>query len=226
MTEVAARGKHLLIRVEGGITVHTHLRMDGSLAGTPGPRAHRQQPPHPARARQRHLAGGRLPAGHRRGPAHREGSETWSATSARTCSAPTGTRRRRPAGCAPPAAPGLGEALLDQRNLAGIGNVYKARCCSCAGVHPWRPVGEVSGPRRPRRPAQQAAGREQGPDRARHHRDAAARPGAWVYGRAGRRCRRCGTVILGRGRGQGGDPEGRITFWCPHCQPPDPAVRA
>jgi endonuclease-8 len=42
----------------------------------------------------------------------------------------------------------------------------------------------------------------------------------WVYGRAGRRCRRCGTVILrDEGRGQGGDPEGRITFWCPHCQP-------
>ena len=42
----------------------------------------------------------------------------------------------------------------------------------------------------------------------------------WVYGRAGRRCRRCGTVILrDEGAGQAGDPEGRITFWCPHCQP-------
>ena len=47
----------------------------------------------------------------------------------------------------------------------------------------------------------------------------------WVYGRGGRRCRRCGTLILradhgpGPASGPGADPEERITFWCPSCQP-------
>jgi endonuclease-8 len=43
----------------------------------------------------------------------------------------------------------------------------------------------------------------------------------WVYGRAGRPCRRCGTLILraDQAPGHGADPEARITFWCPHCQP-------
>src|SRR5215469_8113866 len=57
VTEAVSRGKHLLIRTGDGITVHTHLRMDGSWRVRPA-RARSQQPPDPADSRQRRMAGG------------------------------------------------------------------------------------------------------------------------------------------------------------------------
>jgi endonuclease VIII len=102
---------------------------------------------------------------------------------------------------------GIGDALLDQRNIAGIGNMWKAEGCFLAGVDPWRRVGEVTddealGVVRVVRPLMQqsAAGRFREP--------------RWVYDRAGLPCRRCDTPI--RARGQGDD--NRTTFWCPACQ--------
>jgi endonuclease-8 len=214
VTEGVARGKHLLIRVEGGITVHTHLRMDGSW-----------------RVR---------PAGDRIAPSHRIrlvlANDTWQAVgyqlgivevlpTAREASVvghlgpdllgpdwdlAEAARRLRSA-----PARAVGEALLDQRNLAGVGNLYKAEVLFLRGVDPWRPVGDV-------------ADLDALADLARRLMDANKersgqvttgvwRPGqqTWVYGRAGRPCRRCGTPI--RSADQGGTAE-RVTFWCPHCQ--------
>jgi endonuclease-8 len=102
----------------------------------------------------------------------------------------------------------LGDALLDQRTIAGIGNLWKAEACWGAGVSPWRPTGEVSDEEalavvaaaRPRMLAAAARGHQD-----RDHR---------VYGRAGRPCPRCGARI--RARGQGDD--NRRTFWCGRCQ--------
>ena len=215
VTECVARGKHLLIRVEGGVTVHTHLRMDGSW-----------------RIR---------PVGDRIAPSHRIrlvlANDTWQAVgyqlgivevlpTAREASVvghlgpdllgpdwdeAEAVRRLRAA-----PARAIGEALLDQRNLAGIGNLYKAEVLFLRGVDPWRPTGDVADldalvslARRlmeanKERPGQVTTG--------------VRRPGeqTWVYGRAGRPCRRCGTPI--RAADQGSETSERITYWCPHCQ--------
>jgi endonuclease-8 len=115
---------------------------------------------------------------------------------------------------------GIGDALLDQRNVAGIGNIWKSEGCFLGGVNPWRPVGKVSDEEarhivtatRPLMRLSADRGRvatwqPERPVRGRETR-------TLVYNRAGRPCRRCGTPI--RARGQGDD--NRSTFWCPTCQ--------
>ena len=114
-----------------------------------------------------------------------------------------------------PARP-VGEALLDQRNLAGIGNIFCTEMLFLRGLSPWRPVGEVADLR---------ALVELGPRMLDANKErfgivttGATRRGEehWVYGRAGRPCRRCGTTILKAEQGNPG--EERIRFWCPACQ--------
>jgi endonuclease VIII len=102
---------------------------------------------------------------------------------------------------------GIGDALLDQRTIAGIGNMWKAEGCWEAGVDPWRVLREVPDEEamaivRAIRPRMQAAAAGQ------RHR------GHSVYNRAGRPCPRCGTAIAARGQGD----DNRTTFWCPGCQ--------
>jgi endonuclease-8 len=105
---------------------------------------------------------------------------------------------------------GIGDALLDQRNVAGIGNIWKAESCFGAAVDPWRRTEAVSDEellavlRCARELMQESVER-----------------GGWmpkeriqVFERAGLPCRRCGTLI--RSRGQGDD--NRTTYWCPGCQ--------
>ncbi len=102
----------------------------------------------------------------------------------------------------------IGDALLDQRTVAGIGNIWKCEGCWEAGVDPWRALGgvaddEVRAILRGARPRMQQSAL----------RGMAARE-ARVHGRAGRPCPRCGETI--RVRGQGDD--NRRTSWCPGCQ--------
>jgi endonuclease-8 len=122
----------------------------------------------------------------------------------------------------------LGEALLKQRVLAGIGNVFKSEICFAAGLHPLRKVATLS--REQAAEVVSIATRQLGDNvleesgnrivtyrgrrRRTTHRDD---PGEslWVYGRTGQPCRRCGGPI--RRQLQGGDA--RATYWCPHCQP-------
>jgi endonuclease VIII len=215
VAEAVARGKHVLIRVEGGITVHTHLRMDGSW-----------------RVR---------PAGDRIAPSHRIrivlANDTWQAVgyqlgvveilpTAREASVvghlgpdllgpdwdPAEAARRLRA----EPARAVGEALLDQRNLAGIGNLYKAEVLFLRGVDPWRPVGDVTGLDALVSLAQRLM--DANKERFGQVTTGVRRPGeqTWVYGRAGRPCRRCGTPI--RAADQGGEGGERVTFWCPRCQ--------
>lgn len=109
----------------------------------------------------------------------------------------------------------IADALLDQRNLAGIGNMYKSEVLFLRGVWPWRPVADVA----------DLAGLV-----SLVRRMITAHRGRWtqsttgslrrgeefyVYGRAGRPCRRCRTPIR---RADEGDYD-RVTFWCPSCQP-------
>jgi endonuclease-8 len=102
----------------------------------------------------------------------------------------------------------LGDALLDQRNVAGIGNIWKAEGCWEAEVDPWRRVGEVSDAEVMAvidrvRPRMQRSG-DRGPR--------AITPR--VYRRTGQPCPRCGTRVTARGQGDAN----RNTYWCPGCQ--------
>lgn len=109
----------------------------------------------------------------------------------------------------------LGAALLDQTRLAGIGTIYLAESCFLTGAHPLSAVGEVRDLARVVRKAHQllAFG-------AAHSRPVFTgdrNEPTWVYGRTGRRCRRCGTVIEAGQLGDAGRE--RTTYWCPRCQP-------
>ncbi|MCG5211821.1 DNA-formamidopyrimidine glycosylase family protein [Streptosporangium soli] len=203
--ETLSRGKHLLTRVEGGLTIHTHLRMDGSWRIMPAGR----RPP-PGDVVRLVLANSEwLAAGIRLGavdlvPTAREDrlvghlgpdllGPGWDPEEAarRLAAHPETT---------------IGEALLDQRNLAGIGTIYRAETLFLSGIGPWRPVGAVSDLRAVVGLAQRLleANKERGAVVTTGDR----RPGrgTWVYGRAGRPCTRCGTRING---GQlGGRPGG------------------
>jgi endonuclease-8 len=102
----------------------------------------------------------------------------------------------------------IGDALLDQRTLAGIGNMWKAEGCWEAKINPWRTSREVSDEQVLRVVAELRPRME---DSVTHGpRSIHAR----VYGRAGRPCPRCGETV--RSRGQGDD--NRTTYWCPGCQ--------
>jgi endonuclease VIII len=101
----------------------------------------------------------------------------------------------------------IGDALLDQRLIAGIGNLWKAEALWEARVSPWQAVAEVSDEEL-RLVLQAAHGLmktsvETGGERR------------LVYNRAGRGCRRCGTPIEARGQGEAN----RTAYWCPACQP-------
>ena len=117
----------------------------------------------------------------------------------------------------------VGDALMDQRVVAGIGNVYKSETCFLTGIDPWRPVGTPQPPRRPPpsapRPSRLLAEgvRDGGADphlapAGRAARGAASAPGstAAAAGRAGAAAPRV------RSRGQG--DANRTTYWCPACQ--------
>ena len=102
----------------------------------------------------------------------------------------------------------IGDALLDQRNVAGIGNVWKAEGCWEARVDPWRPVAQVT---------DEDAMRIIELMRPRMQRSAVEGPRAIaprVYGLSGRPCPRCATKIRAQGQGDAN----RTTYWCPGCQ--------
>lgn len=216
VTESLSRGKHLLLRVEGDLTVHTHLRMDGSWRVRPAtdsvPSGHRVRLILANDSWQ--AIGYQLGIVEVLATAH-EASVTghlgpdllgpgWDAAEA--------VHRLRGDAVRP-----VGEALLDQRNLAGIGNLYKAEVLFLRGINPWRPVGEIADLAALARLAQRLL--DANKSRIGQVTTGCWRRGeeTWVYGRAGRPCRRCGTRI--NTAAQGSDPEARVTFWCPHCQP-------
>jgi endonuclease-8 len=105
----------------------------------------------------------------------------------------------------------IGDALLDQRLVAGIGNVWKAEALWQAGVSPWRALGDVADAdlRIVLREAAELMRRSVGGDRT----------ARGVYRAAGRPCRRCSTPVRSWGQGDAN----RMAYWCPSCQPgPDP----
>ncbi len=111
----------------------------------------------------------------------------------------------------------IGEALLDQRNLAGIGNMYQAEVLFLCGVHPRTPVGQVD--RVDRVVARARAVLAANVQRAVQSTTGELRPGRrlWVHHRAGQPCRRCTTPIVTAMLGAPGRE--RAGYWCPTCQP-------
>jgi endonuclease-8 len=108
-------------------------------------------------------------------------------------------------------------ALLDQRNLAGIGNLYKCETLFLAGVSPFTPAPEVPDLAKVVDLARRLLLANR--DNPLQVTTRVARRGEehWVYRRARRPCRRCGTPI--RADSQGRPSEERATYWCPSCQP-------
>jgi endonuclease-8 len=212
--EVVPRGKHLLTRVDGDLTVHTHLRMEGSWRIRPA----RTQVPRDHRVRLV-LANSEWQA---------VGYSLGVVEIVRTSREDTIVGHLGPDLLGPGWDPAeavrrlretperaIGEALLDQTRLAGIGNLYKAETLFLRGVDPWCPVGEVPDlgdlvelARRLMDANKEQVGQST---------TGASRRGetTWVYGR--RVCRRCGGKI--RRADQGPQAQERITFWCPACQP-------
>ncbi|WP_369190455.1 Fpg/Nei family DNA glycosylase [Streptomyces sp. R08] len=233
--DVTPRGKHLLTRIEGGLTLHSHLRMDGTWR---------------VYANGRRWSGGGL--------AHQIrvilGTADLTAVGYRLpvlelLRTPEEDRAVGHLGpdllgpdwdpelalanlLADPARP-LGEALLDQRNLAGIGNIFKSELCYLLGATPWLPIGALPADRAAKLPAIAKrlleANRERPvrnttsaftsttPTRTTPHRAAGpSTPDLFVYGRAPRPCLRCGTPI--RTANQGDGSRERPTYWCPTCQ--------
>lgn len=121
----------------------------------------------------------------------------------------------------------VGGVLLNQRVIAGLGNVYKSEVAFAAGVHPFRAMRTVT-----ERELERMADAAQrymkanvadgasggivtysGNRRTTREMDRSSR--LWVYGREGQECRRCGALIERRKQGAGARP----TYWCPSCQP-------
>jgi endonuclease VIII len=216
VTETVSCGKHLLTRVDGDITVHTHLKMDGSWRIGPATGSPRRD------YRIRLILANRewqavgmllgIVAVIRTSGEHAAIGHLGPDLLSPEFDADEAVRRL---GADP--ARTIGEALLDQRNLAGIGTIYRAETLFLRGISPWRPAGEVPDlhglvglARRLLDANKDRVGTVTTGDRAR---------GAqlWVYGRAGLPCRRCGTAI--RRAELGPAPDERIAVWCPRCQP-------
>lgn len=221
--EVRSRGKHLLIRLQtperGDWTLRSHLRMDGTWrVFRPGQRWS-GRPAHTIRivlttddavAVGFHLHEINLvPSSQEAGLVGHLGPDLlgpdWDPDEAvRRMSA----RPDRE----------IAVSLLDQRNLAGIGNFYKCELLFLRGVSPWTPVAEAGDLKAMVMLAQRLlfANRERWEQVTTGDRRAGST--SYVFERRGRPCRRCGSTI--RLERQGGDArEDRVTYWCPSCQP-------
>jgi endonuclease-8 len=222
---VEAKGKHLLIAFDNGLTLHTHLGLHGSW--------HRYR-----RGRLWHRSADRVVA--------LLETDEWVAAcfdaptveliETRALSLHPGLRHlgsdtasvafdvdaavralREPSRTSM----AVGDALLDQRAVAGFGNVYRSELCFLERVNPLDPVASVSDDRLRamlQRGAELVVRNSAGGERV------TTAPGTptnlYVYGRTGRPCLRCRTAIVSRvtRAREGGNP--RRTYWCPRCQPP------
>jgi endonuclease VIII len=223
--EVVAVGKHLLIRLghrgnePGGLTLHSHLRMDGSWHVHRTGEAWRG-------ARTEHgirviLANTDWTAiGHRLGMLDLVATDDEASLIGHlgpdllapdwNLDAALGRVLARPERT-------IGETLLDQRVIAGIGTFYLSEACFLRGVNPWLPVGEVSGPAALIDLAHRLM--TTNVERGTQVTTGNTRRGQeqWVHSRSGRPCRRCRTTI--RVAELGRPPTARVAFWCPACQP-------
>lgn len=215
VTEVVARGKHMLTRLDSGWTLHTHFRMDGSWrVFRPGERW-RGGPAHQVRVvlanAEAVAVGYRLPVvelvsdeasvvGHLGPDVMDEESFQRDEAVRRLSEQPERE---------------IGLALLDQRNLAGVGNLYRVEACFLEGVTPWTPVRDVHLPRMVDRCV---ALMRFNRGRWTQSTTGSRRPHEthFVFERTGQPCRACGARVLSAMQGEAGRE--RFTYWCPRCQ--------
>jgi endonuclease-8 len=197
LERVEAIGKNLLLTFEDGTVVRSHLRMQGRWRVEPAGRPILGKP-------WLVLRGAEWQAVQRRGPVLELGRGRTARLGPDIMAWPPDLDamllRFRAAG----QSRALGEALLDQTLVAGVGNMWKAEALYAAGVEPWVALREVDDERL-RSVLAAAATLMQAPRGRRRHS---------VYRRAGRPCLRCGTPI--RSWPQGDDA--RMAYWCPTCQ--------
>jgi endonuclease-8 len=217
VVQTLAHGKHLLTRTDNGFTLHTHLKMEGAW--------------HVYRLGEKW----RRPSGEVRvlleaGDVTAVGFSLGVVELIDTCDEERILGHLGPDLLGPDwdqdealrrlrADPdrSITAALLDQRNLAGIGNMYAAELCFTSGIHPGRPISDVTDlPRLVRRAKQML---EVNKERAIQSTtgDLRSRMRTWVYRRDKSPCRRCGTTIQVAMRGEPGRE--RAPYWCPSCQP-------
>jgi endonuclease VIII len=208
------RGKHLLMRTDDGWTLHSHLRMSGSWSVLrPGSRYPRDLRVALRLTDGRTLAGVALPVValvRTRDEGRVVGHLGPDLLAAEFDAGAAATRLR-----ADPGAPAV-VALLDQRRVAGLGNMWAQELLFLHRTSPWMPVGDMDLPpllARARRLLQEAVATNHGqvttgdPRPGRRH---------WVYGRKGRPCFRCGAPVAFAAPER--TPHGRETWWCPVCQ--------
>ncbi|MDQ6672649.1 MAG: Fpg/Nei family DNA glycosylase [Chloroflexota bacterium] len=222
VTSVEPLGKHMLIRFDNGLALHTHLRMSGTwhryAPGEPWKipawkaRVVLEVPEHvvvcfnaPVAELMDERAVELHPALQSLGPD----------LLAADFSADLAFQRLK-------ARPGLevAEALLDQRAMAGVGNSFKSEILFAESVNPWTPVSALDDATLQRLIATARRllldnARPGHPQRVTTRGDASASGSLWVYGRLNLPCTRCRTRIQVRRQGHLNRP----TYWCPHCQP-------
>ena len=215
ITDVEARGKHLLVHFGDGHVLHTHLRMSG---------AWHVQPRTATRPRGRAVVVvedavavcARAPvvelldrAALRRHPALRRLGPDLAVPGVDIDAAVERLGRLVARGTT------LGDALLDQRPACGIGNVIMQEACFLEGIDPRTPIERVDGSTRRALYATAARLLQANVDTISRTTVPDARPGTlWVYDRTRRPCRRCGTAVQGGRSGR----DARATWWCPSCQ--------
>ncbi|MCP2029938.1 endonuclease-8 [Okibacterium sp. HSC-33S16] len=213
--EVVSRGKHLLHRI-GDYTLHSHLKMEGSWhlyrPGSPWKRPAFQ-------ARAVLTTSDWVSVGFDLGVveliARADEDSVVGHLGPDLLGADWDVNEAIARLSADPAVPSA-VALLDQRNLAGLGNVYANELCFLRGVLPTRPIGETDIPAMVALAYRLIMANR---DRTERTTTGDTRPGrqVWVYGRGGKPCRRCGTRI--RSGSIGSDPTRlRDSYWCPRCQ--------
>jgi endonuclease VIII len=216
---VVARGKNILQRLDNGVTIHSHLRMEGQWRVDPTDRL-------PARAltnpqiRAVVATAAWTAVGRRLGDLHavETGDEhrlvghlgpdvlgpDWDpAEAARRLHASPTT---------------IGAALLDQRNLAGVGTLYAAETLFLERLNPWTPAADLTDPALAAVVERAHTLLDVGRRHAIQTTTGSQRWGetAWVHGRSGRPCRRCGETL--RVAMVGEAPRERTMFYCPRCQ--------
>jgi endonuclease-8 len=209
LERVEARGKHLLLHFDGGVALHAHMGMRGSWQLYENGERWRR-PAHDAwialagnGAEAVNFGGSKLrivreaqllrdPRLARLGPDLLAEDFDPAVAAARIRSAGPDLR--------------VGDALLGQRLVAGIGNIFRSEGCFAAGLDPRTPVGDL-------RDEQLVSVLEATRGLMLEAVDTGRQPHE-VYRRAGMPCNRCGTKILSQTQGE----TARTTYWCPNCQ--------
>ena len=212
ITAVEAQAKHLLMSFDGDVVLHTHMGMTGAWhVYTAGERW--RKPGYQARlvleAADHQAVGFNVPRAELLAGRHLDRHPVLAGLGPDVLAGAVDLDEVARRAALLPATVPIGDVLLDQRVVSGIGNIYRCESLFLARLHPATPL-SVAGPDGLLESVQQAS-------RLMRARLGVTRglAGPWVYGRHGRPCRRCGAPVATGQQGR----HGRRVWWCPSCQP-------